>query len=489
MRNKVGIIEISSYDYSVNAIGLRTSVATSGTAFSGASGWSWAYDSLGQVTLAEHGTNSNFHRSYAYDAIGNRQRAADGTLDVNDTSAAVYTANALNQYSSINDPQSSIINPVHDADGNMTSGPLPVDPASASSLTWDAENRLISATVDTTTVTYTYDAQSRRIATKVGSNTTLFVYDGWNPIAEWSADLQSASLTKTFTWGMDLSGSSQGAGGVGGLLAVAIHDQQSSIYYPTYDGNGNVSEYLDATGAIVAHYEYDPFGRIVVESGSQAADFAHRFSTKPVDSVTGLLYYGYRWYDPVTGRWPSRDPIEEEGGINLYGFVGNDGVKAYDYLGKKRLVIYGGGPQVDGRGFYFGFGIMRKDACYEYRIGEITFDPHVNTEPRVTGAFGSNGVVLDFDSRQVLRSGRPTGRRRIFNPYKFRIIIKTEKRKLNSSIWEHHNVYSPRFLLHNDPEEKSFGCYNAGTMLVTNIHNISSPNPSLPLDTCYIPWP
>jgi hypothetical protein len=43
--------------------------------------------------------------------------------------------------------------------------------------------------------------------------------------------------------------------------------------------------------------------------------------------------YLYRYYDPITGRWPSRDPIEEEGGVNMYGFVGNDGVENYDYLG------------------------------------------------------------------------------------------------------------------------------------------------------------
>ncbi len=43
--------------------------------------------------------------------------------------------------------------------------------------------------------------------------------------------------------------------------------------------------------------------------------------------------YGYRWYDPLTGRWPSRDPIEEEGGVNLYGFVKNDGVDWVDALG------------------------------------------------------------------------------------------------------------------------------------------------------------
>jgi RHS repeat-associated protein len=48
--------------------------------------------------------------------------------------------------------------------------------------------------------------------------------------------------------------------------------------------------------------------------------------------------YGYRYYDPVTGRWPSRDPIGERGGINLYGFVGNDGVNVWDRLG-----LYGAG--------------------------------------------------------------------------------------------------------------------------------------------------
>jgi uncharacterized protein RhaS with RHS repeats len=45
--------------------------------------------------------------------------------------------------------------------------------------------------------------------------------------------------------------------------------------------------------------------------------------------------YGYRYYDPVTGRWPSRDPIGERGGLNLYGFVGNDGVNQWDLLGLK----------------------------------------------------------------------------------------------------------------------------------------------------------
>ena len=46
-----------------------------------------------------------------------------------------------------------------------------------------------------------------------------------------------------------------------------------------------------------------------------------------------MFFYGDGFYDPVTGRWPSRDPIEAEGGVNLYGFVGNDRVNGWDMLG------------------------------------------------------------------------------------------------------------------------------------------------------------
>lgn len=55
----------------------------------------------------------------------------------------------------------------------------------------------------------------------------------------------------------------------------------------------------------------------------------------------GMAYYGYRYYDPVTGRWPSRDPIEERGGVNLYGFVGNDGVNGVDVLGLVPTTVFG----------------------------------------------------------------------------------------------------------------------------------------------------
>jgi len=126
-------------------------------------------------------------------------------------------------------------------------------------------------------------------------------------------------------------------------------------FTPTYDGNGNVSEYLtvsanpDLNGTTDAHLEYDPFGNTLPSSTRGAEPFAHRFSTKLQDSVSGLYYYGYRWYDPITGRWLSRDPIcEQKNGRkrprvrsreerNLYAFLSGDPVDGIDPQGLKVL--------------------------------------------------------------------------------------------------------------------------------------------------------
>jgi len=51
------------------------------------------------------------------------------------------------------------------------------------------------------------------------------------------------------------------------------------------------------------------------------------------DFASGVTYYGFRYYDPGTGRWPSRDPMGEYGGLNLYSMVGNNPVNAWDLLG------------------------------------------------------------------------------------------------------------------------------------------------------------
>jgi len=119
--------------------------------------------------------------------------------------------------------------------------------------------------------------------------------------------------TNTYVWGLDLSGSLQGAGGIGGLI-TATFDSSNTVFY-VHDANGNVTELLDDSGATVAEYVYDPFGATVSMTGTMATQNVYRFSSKCFDEETGLYYYGYRYYSPTTGRWPSRDPIGERGSL------------------------------------------------------------------------------------------------------------------------------------------------------------------------------
>ena len=137
----------------------------------------------------------------------------------------------------------------------------------------------------------------------------------WNLIHETRTDGLGSATELDYFWGPDLSGTLQGAGGVGGLVAVSI---DGFFYFPGYDNNGNVVGYWDESGSLVAEYAYDAFGNTISSSGSMASAFPHRFSTKYYDEETDLYYYGYRYYSPSLGRWISRDPIEENGGYNLY---------------------------------------------------------------------------------------------------------------------------------------------------------------------------
>ena len=108
----------------------------------------------------------------------------------------------------------------------------------------------------------------------------------------------------------------------------------NKVHFPAYDLNGNVMELVNAANGIISvKYEYGPFGEVFCSVGDMAKVNPFGFSTKYTDNETDLLYYGYRYYSPALGRWLSRDPIEEHGGLNLYGFVNNDPVNSHDMLG------------------------------------------------------------------------------------------------------------------------------------------------------------
>ncbi|MCP4113093.1 MAG: RHS repeat-associated core domain-containing protein [Desulfobacteraceae bacterium] len=304
IKNEFGSQTVSQYDYEYNEQGSRISLVTGGSAFS-------------------------------------------GVIPGPDAQVADYMTSSLNQYTDItttvNSDQQVTDSPKYDDDGNLTE--ISDYPGSLK-YSYNAENRLVSAAPelpmqDDTKVEFVYDYMGRRVKKTVsvwnGSWTQetekLFVYDGWNMICEITSESSQPTTEKYYVWGLDLSQSLQGAGGIGGLTAT-LDNSASVVYYYLYDANGNVGQLVNAAdGSIAAHYEYDPFGNIIKAEGEYRDSNPYRFSTKYFDAETGFLYYGFRHYSPELGRWLNRDPIGENGGFNIYAFSGNDPLGNFDFLG------------------------------------------------------------------------------------------------------------------------------------------------------------
>ena len=219
----------------------------------------------------------------------------------------------------------------YDANGNPTAATVSGAPVS---LTYDDENRLLSLTVSGFgSSTYTYDGLGRLRTRTDSGGQTRYVYDGMRVIQERDS---SNNPTVSYTRGNDLAGSLEGAGGIGGLLARSSgYSGGAWTNHACYhaDGNGNITCLINTNQSVVASYRYDPFGNTLSSSGSLATANLYRFSSKQFDTFTGMYYYGYRFYDPVVQRWLNRDPIDERGGVNLYGILSNDPENKVDVLG------------------------------------------------------------------------------------------------------------------------------------------------------------
>jgi RHS repeat-associated protein len=272
----------------------------------------YAYDAAGYLVKAQRQVTGVWSTAqWCFDTSGNRVSEINGITG----RSATQAHNALNQLRSCS----------YDLDGNLTAN-------GTWSYTWDAENRLTSAVSNGTTIaTYQYDAYNRRISKTVGSTTHQYLYDGWNLVAEVRSQGSEVS-TNLYVWGADHTGSlAIDSGGVRGLLAII---SGSSVYYPVMNNHGDVMALFDSSGTnIVARYERDPFGVLVSATGPAADLCPFGFQTKYCDQETGLIYFGHRYYEPTLAAWLCRDPLEEEGGINLYGVTGGDPVNGIDPLG------------------------------------------------------------------------------------------------------------------------------------------------------------
>ncbi|UDQ96743.1 RHS repeat-associated core domain-containing protein [Lentisphaerota bacterium WC36G] len=98
------------------------------------------------------------------------------------------------------------------------------------------------------------------------------------------------------------------------------------------DGNKNITQLINlTTGEIANKYDYSPFGQLA--KTDENVENVFKFSSEYAEKETGLVYYNYRYYNPVNGKWLNRDPIEEYGAWNIYNFIYNDSINYIDILG------------------------------------------------------------------------------------------------------------------------------------------------------------
>ena len=248
----------------------------------------------------------------------------------------------LETYATVNGPTNDLVSAVtnrvfvpqtpetfaYDTDGNLTED-------GRFRYWWNGENRMVRAEEKLPPegraahmIVYSYDHQGRNVA-KDGA---LQIWDDYNIVVENA----TSSNVVINAWGLDIDGTMQGAGGVGGLLAVVRNGDMS---LPAYDANGNITEYMDSQGGVVSHTDYSVFGRGLMRNGVQS--HSHGFSTKPWCGKSGLVEYQMRKYIPWDGRWIVCDIIEIPSELNLYGFIVNMPLENIDVLGSRGFPLAG----------------------------------------------------------------------------------------------------------------------------------------------------
>jgi RHS repeat-associated protein len=204
----------------------------------------------------------------------------------------------------------------YDPDGNCTNMSMA---GTNTTYQWDAENRLV--------------AINEYVTNTAALFSTKFAYDGldrWCQIIEISNGV--AESTQRFVWcGTELCQARDGSDNVTRQFFADGEQINGTNYYYQKDHLGTIWSLTDSSGIIRTTNNYDPYGQEIELGGSVTADFG--FAGMYVHQPSGLNLTLYRAYDPSSGRWLNRDPIGENGGLNLYDYVENDPLNNTDPFG------------------------------------------------------------------------------------------------------------------------------------------------------------
>jgi len=408
------------------------------------------HDSLGRVARVEEqgGVLNPRPTQYnqSYDLAGNRLVTANG--------AATYTNNKTTSPGFTHDPagQATQVSILH----YWTQQSIPVP------LVWNHENRLYSIHSPIGLILNEYDILGRRVIST--SPFLRYVWSGDHVVMDCVLDL-SQTPEWSYSWGV----------GVDNLLACTLNPTALShvsnppapqVFYPIRDRLGSIMGLVDASGVMVAYYDYDAWGglmRATVPSGSSVLyNFRFRWQCREYVPVirestcnTGFYYFRNRWYDPQSGRFISKDPIGLDGGdLNLYVFCGNDPVNNVDPYGLQkngRIIdsspkyymeqMINNGRPYEGQGSYGGGNYRGDSNAYKglKTASKATITSGVSKAGKTTLRTGANQndyATGPVDKTNLYRAVKPAELTDIQNTGKFNIVPQSVEGKYFTSSYD-----------------------------------------------------
>lgn len=260
----------------------------------------YTYDNVYKLTNVSYPDGS--WTAYAYDGVGNRltmKTSSSTTSYTYDEDNRIMTAGSITYK---HDENGNLINKTND--GNTTL------------YEYDYDNMLTKATLpNSSTVIYQYSGFGQRFNKTTSSGTTLFTYDGYNILLDLD---ENGNKVAIYAYGPNID------------EPISIVRNGVSYYYHA-DHLGSIKLLTDTNENIIATYNYDVFGKILLETGS--INNSYRFTGREWDVESGLYYYRARYYDAMLGRFITKDPAGIEEGPKLYPYVGNNPITNVDPTG------------------------------------------------------------------------------------------------------------------------------------------------------------
>jgi len=299
----------SSYGYQLGATGNRIGVteSTGRTA-------NWTYNGIYQLTseaIASDPSGADGTVTYGLDPVGNRL-SANSTVPNIMSSILNYTLD------------DELTSEIYDANGNAIS-------VGGKTFGYDSENRL--TTMNGGAVGIVYDGFGNRVAeTANGVTTKYLVEDDVNPTGypQVMDEIVNGAVTRTYTYGSQ---------------RISQNQVISGTWTPSffgYDGAASVRQLTNLAGAVTDTYTYDAYGNLLAQQGTTPNNYLYR--GEQYDPALAVYSLRARYYNPATGRFLSRDPLDGKAvdppSLHKYLYADGDPVNRIDPMGQEALIEY-----------------------------------------------------------------------------------------------------------------------------------------------------